>query len=179
MTLNFDSRFSIEKLKSSHARKSFTCGIDSLDDYLQKQATQDERRHISVTYILHDAECNLAAGFYTLSSMIIESQDLPHEITRKLPNYPLLPATLIGRLAIDKKYQGKKLGEILLMDALHRSYESSKAIASFAVVAEAINKEAAHFYRKYGFINFVAHEKLLYMAMKTIKDLDLTASNTH
>lgn len=171
MTLDLNSRFSIEKLKSSHVRKSFTCGIDSLDDYIQKQATQDERRHISVTYILHNTELNTIAGFYTLSSTTIESKYLSDEITRKLPNYPLIPATLIGRLAIDKSYQGKKLGEILLMDALHRSYESSKTIASFAVVVEAINKEAVRFYKKYGFIDFIAHEKLLYIAMKTVKNL--------
>lgn len=171
MEMDINSRFSIEKLKSSHAKKTFTCGIDSLDDYLQKKATQDERRNISVTYILHDTELNLVAGFYTLSSTTIESKYLPDETIRKLPNYPLIPATLIGRLAIDKNYQGKNLGELILMDALHRSYESSKNIASFAVVVEAINKEAVKFYKKYGFINFITHEKLLYMAMKSIKNL--------
>ncbi|EKD77876.1 MAG: acetyltransferase [uncultured bacterium] len=171
MIADCDSRFSIEKLQSSHIRKSFTCGITSLDTYLQKQATQDERRHVAVTYILHDAECNVVAGFYTLSSMTIESRCLSQAITKKLPNYPLIPATLIGRLAIDKEYQGKKLGEILLMDALHRFCESSKAIASFAVVVEAINKEAVRFYEKYGFIHLIAHEKLLYMAIKAIEQM--------
>lgn len=170
MTHDPNVRFSIEKLKSSHVRKSFICGIDSLDAYIQIQATQDERRHISVTYILHDTELNMVAGFYTLSSTTIESKYLSDEVIRKLPNYPLIPATLIGRLAIDKNYQGKSLGELLLMDALHRSYESSKTIASFAVVVEAINKEAVRFYKKYGFIDFIAHEKLLYLAMKTIKN---------
>src|SRR3990167_9818736 len=169
MEMDLDARFSIEKLKSSHSRRSFACGIDSLDDYIQKQATQDERRCISVTYVLHDAELNNVAGFYSLSSTTIESKYLSDEIMRKLPNYPLIPATLIGRLAIDKNYQGKHLGELVLMDALHRSYESSKNIASSAVVAEAINKAATRFYQKYGFINFAAHEKLLYIAMKSIK----------
>ncbi len=171
MTHDQNIRFSIEKLKSSHVRKSFTCGIESLDAYIQTQATQDERRHISVTYILHDAERNSVAGFYTLSSTTIESKYLSDEVKRKLPNYPLIPATLIGRLAIDKNYRGKSLGELLLMDALHRSYESSKTIASFAVVVEAINKEAVRFYKKYGFIDFIAHEKLLYLAMNTIKNI--------
>lgn len=165
------SRFSIEKLKSSHERKSFDCGIETLNAYIQRQATQDERRHISVTYILYDEQESKVAGFYTLSSTTIESKYLSDEITRKLPGYPLIPATLIGRLAIDKYTQGMGLGEIVLMDALHRSYESSKTIASFAVVVEAINKEAVKFYKKYGFINFNTHEKLLYMAMKTIKNL--------
>src|SRR3990167_9701112 len=171
MTHDQNVSFSIEKLKSSHVRKSFTCGIDSLDAYIQTQATQDERRHISVTYVLHDAELNTVAGFYTLSSTTIESKYLSDEVIRKLPNYPLIPATLIDRLAIDKNYQGKSLGELLLMDALHRSYESSKTVASFAVVVEAINKAAAQFYKKYGFIDFIAQKHLFSMAMKTIKNM--------
>ena len=149
----------------------FSCGIDSFDTYLQTQASQDERRHISVTYILHDSETNTVAGFYTLSLTTIESKYLSDEITKKLPGYPLIPATLIGRLAIDKNYQGKNLGELLLMDALHRSYESSKTVASFAVVVEAINKAAAQFYKKYGFIDFIAQKHLFSMAMKTIKNM--------
>lgn len=81
-----------------------------------------QRMHISITYILHDTELKKVARFYTLSSTTVESQYLSAEITRKLPNYPFIPATLIGRLAIDKNYQGKNLGELILMDALHRIF---------------------------------------------------------
>lgn len=173
MALDLISRFVIEKLSAKHNRKSFSCGIEALDDYIKKQATQDERRHIAVTYILHDKQENKVAGFYSLASTTIEAQHLSEEVTRKLPNYPLIPATLIGRLAIDQYAQGNQLGEILLMDGLHRSYESSKAVASFAVVVEAINKKAVSFYKKYGFIDLATDKKLLYMAMKAIKELQI------
>lgn len=171
MELDFNARFSIEKLRASHVRKDFDCGVASLNVYLQKQASQDERRSISVTYVVNDVVENKAAGFYTLSSATIESVQLTEEVVRKLPGYPLLPATLVGRLAVDKMYQKKKLGEVLLMDSLHRSYESSKSVASFAVVVEAINKQAESFYKKYGFIDLEAEKKLYYLAMKTVRKL--------
>ena len=164
------SCFSIDKLNNQHKRKLFTCGIGSLDDFFQKQATQDARRNISITYVLSDVVENRIVGFYTLSSSVIELQNLSDEIIRKLPGYPLIPAILIGRLAIDKNYQGKNFGEMLLMNALSRSYESSKIVASFAVIVEAINKQAISFYKKYGFID-LKDKKLLYMTMKTIKEI--------
>ena len=68
----------IEKLNSSHKRENFCCGIESLNHYIQKQATQDARRHLSVTYVLND-EDKIVAGFYTLSSTTIESNFLAEE----------------------------------------------------------------------------------------------------
>src|SRR3990167_3957742 len=112
MALDLNSRFVIEKLNAKHMRQSFSCGIEKLDDYIKKQATQDERRYIAVTYVLHDKQENKVAGFYSLASTTIEAQHLSDEITRKLPSYPLIPATLIGRLAIDKYAQGNQLGEL-------------------------------------------------------------------
>ena len=72
-------------------------------------------------------------GYYTLSSFGINLADLPEETAKKLPRYPLVPATLLGRLAVDKDHQGKGLGEFLLMDALHRSLDQADVIGSAAV----------------------------------------------
>lgn len=74
-----------------------------------------------MTLVLVDTECQALAGYYTLSATSIRLGDLPPEMAGKLPRYPLVPATLIDRLAIDTRCQGKGLGEFLLMDALHRS----------------------------------------------------------
>lgn len=114
----------IEQLdKKKHNRKSFFCGIPALDTYLKDRASQDLQRYIAVTYVLCDDES--IAGFYSLSSTSIDTGILPEEVVRKLPKYPHVPATLIGRLAVDQRYQGQGLGEYLLMDALHRSYQQS------------------------------------------------------
>lgn len=110
-------------------------------------------------------------GYYTLSSHSIERNALPEEVVRKLklPKYPLIPATLMGRLAVDLKYQGQRLGEILLMDGLERSYVHSSQVASFAVVVDA-KENAVEFYRRYGFLQLPLGLRM-FIPMETIKKL--------
>jgi len=164
-------KFSINRLNKSHNREKFSCGVTLLDDYVRKQAGQDTRKHLSVTYILNDEMLNKVAGYYTLSSTTIELSDLPEKLSKKLPRYPLLPATLIGRLAIDQNYQKQGLGEVLLIDALKRANEASEAVASLAVIVEAINVNALRFYKKYNFKSFLSHKSKLYLPMKVIYKL--------
>jgi len=108
----------------------------------------------------------MVAGYYTLSQTGINMVELPTEITKKLPKYPVAPATLLGRLAVDRNYQGKGLGEILLMDALHRS--SRNEIASIAMVVDAKDDNARSFYEHYQFIRFPDYPNRLFLPMTTI-----------
>ena len=158
--------FSIRKLDELHQKHAFVCDVTMLDDYIQKYAAQDSKRHVAMTYILNDELKNKMAGYYTLSSTSVELADLSDLAKKNLPRYPLLPATLLGRLAIDIDYQRQGLGEILLMDALKRTSEVSQKVASFAVIVEAIDVAAANFYQKYGFV-FLTSNKL-YLPMKLI-----------
>ena len=99
-------------------------------------------------------------------SVIIE---LPNELVRGLPRYPNLPATLIGRLAVDTRYHRKGFGEELLLDALKRCLAATSEVGSLAVVVEAENKNALQFYQSYGFIPFPGHEGKLFLLMPTIR----------
>jgi len=83
----------------------------------------------------------------------------------------LVPATLIGRLAVDLRYRGQKLGEFLLIDALRRSHEASKLVASMAVIVDSKDDQATALYRKYGFLAFLDEPRRLFLTMKTIKGL--------
>ncbi|MCC5928186.1 MAG: GNAT family N-acetyltransferase [Cyclobacteriaceae bacterium] len=110
-------------------------------------------------------------GYYTLSNCSIPLSSFPYEIQKKLPNaYSFIPATLLGRLAVDKKHQGKKIGKIFLIDALKRSFDISKEIASFAVAVDPIDEAAERFYRKFDFIKLPGSEKM-FIAMNTLKHL--------
>lgn len=164
-------QYSISILKAGLDRQAFSCGISLLDEYLKKQASQDKRKNIAVTYVLNNKLNHEIIGYYTLSSTSIQIANLPITITKKLPHYPLIPATLIGRLAIDLNYQSQGYGEILLIDALQRIYQTSLHVASFAVVVDAINKPAKDFYLKYGFKEIMPHSSKLYLPVKTLKDL--------
>jgi len=160
-----------ELLNTSHNRQDFSCGQTMLDTYLRFQANQDIKRKLSACFVLNDKENNRIRGYYTLSNNSIALDLVPDKIRRKLPkSYSSLPTTLLGRLAVDKNYQGQGLGKILLVDALKRSHIISKSIGSFAVVVDPLDDVAKSFYDKFGFILLPDSGKM-FLPMKTIDQL--------
>jgi len=139
----------VEALGSQHERAGFVCGKDPLDQYFHRQITQDARRRLASPFVMAMPDGSIG-GYYTLSSTAIRLRDLPEELARRLPRYPLVPATLIGRLAIDRRHHGQGWGSFLLLDALHRCATSE--IASFAVLVDAIDDEARAFYLHHSFL---------------------------
>jgi len=162
----------IEPLRNEHNRAAFSCGNSALDRYLREQAGQDLRRGCATPSVLvpeHGGTTIL--GYYTLSSYGIDVGELPVEVAKKLPRYPLIPATLLGRLAVDRRFQGQRIGEFLLLDALHRALAQSAGIAASAVVVDAIDASAVKFYRHFGFVPFPAIASRLFLPMKAVASL--------
>src|SRR5690606_31204305 len=142
-----------------------------LDDYLHIQANQEIKRNLGVCFVLEDVETGLIKGYYTLSNNSIPISTFPGAVAKKLPtSYGSIPTTLLGRLAIDTKFQGEGIGKLLLIDALKRSAEASKSIGSFAVVVDPLDDAAEAFYEKYGFIKLPDSGKM-FLAMKTVTGL--------
>jgi len=139
-----------------------------LNDYLRIQARQDGKRKVAAPFVMVDASQKVM-GYYTLSAYSIELGALPPDIAKKLPKYPLIPATLLGRFAISLEYQGRKLGRYLLMDALYRSWKNTVQVASAAVVAEAMDERARQFYLHHEFIPLAQEGRKLFLAMRTIE----------
>ena len=161
----------IELLSRKHNKKEFDCGKEMLDSYFQNQANQDLKRKLSACFVWEDVDTGLIQGFYTLSNNSIPLNIIPDKWRRILPvSYTSIPATLLGRLAIDKRFQGKGIGQILLMDALKRSYDISDEIDSFAVVVDPLDDEAEKYYEKFGFIKLPDRKKM-FIAMQTLKSL--------
>ncbi len=113
------------------------------------------------------------AGYYTLSAYTIRPGELSDDFVKRLPKYPLLSATLLGRLAVSEAYRGQGLGQFLLMDALVRSLRNTAEIASAGVVAEALDETARSFYLRHEFISLADQPRKLFIAMKTIERLSL------
>jgi GNAT superfamily N-acetyltransferase len=109
------------------------------------------------------------AGYYTLSSTSVQLGELPDKTVRKLPRYPLVPATLLGRLAVDRRQQGKGYGRFLLADALYRAVRSE--IASFAVIVDAKDENARRFYERESFLPFPDQPMKLFRPMADIRRL--------
>jgi GNAT superfamily N-acetyltransferase len=157
--------------KKFHIIKDFTCGVEELDYYLKEKAGQEIKKNVSAVYVLRESDNYKIIGYFTLSSYSIKLKELPLTLTKRLPKYHSLPALLLGRLAVDAVYQGKGIGEYLLIDALKRSYEFSKQIGSFAVILDVKDKKVKRFYEKYGFITFSQKPMTLYLPMTSIKKL--------
>ena len=160
----------IELLDKKHNRDDFDCGKELLTNYLKTQAGQDKKRKLSACFVLSENGTEIQ-GYYTLSNNSISLSSFPEHLQKKLPkSYNSIPTTLLGRLAIDKNYQGQGIGKILLIDALKRCYEISKEIGSFAVVVDPIDQEAKNFYTKYDFIKLPSSGKM-FIAVKTLQEL--------
>lgn len=136
-------RLSIEPLHSRHDRKGFVSGADELDRYLLQQAGQDAKRHVAAPFVLLDPVSGRVAGYYTLSAFAVKPGDLQPDIARRLPRYPLVPVTLLGRLGVATAFQGRGYGEILLLDALHRVLAHAPGVATIGVIVDARDDCAA------------------------------------
>jgi GNAT superfamily N-acetyltransferase len=163
-----DDPLRVEVLGSHHDRTRFDCGVEALDRYLKVQARQDARKNIAAPFVLVLFN-GTVAGYYTLSATAVNVGDLPQQTTRKLPRYPLIPATLLGRLAVDRRHRGKGYGRFLLADALYRAVRSE--IASFAVVVDAKDADALRFYQRESFLPFPDHPMKLFLPMANIAEL--------
>jgi predicted GNAT family N-acyltransferase len=158
-------------LNTAHKKENFNCGILLLNQYLHTQAKQDVKRKLSACFILADTN-NIVKGYYTLSSTSIKRETLPEQIIKKLPpTYYNLPATLLGRLAVDNTFKGQKIGALLLIDALKKCYESSlTSIGSMCVIVDPIDDNAIQFYKKFGFVLLPDSGKM-FIPMLTIGEL--------
>jgi len=120
-----------------------------LDRYLREQASQDIKRHIATCFVALDIAAKEVAGYYTLTATSIPVDLLSQEITKKLPRYPVVPAALLGRLAVGRRYQGRGLGSALLGDSIMRAARAELGV--FAMVVDAKDEAAQRFYEHHGF----------------------------
>lgn len=158
----------IAPLADHHDRATFECGVEPLDRYFRTQAGQDARRRVSSCFVLTDNDVS-PLGFYTLAATSIALGDLPPPLTKRLPRYPSVPATLLGRLAVDRHHRGRRLGERLLFDAFRRALQNE--IATYAFVVDDKDDAAASFYTAYDFMPLTSGGRRLFLPMAEIAGL--------
>jgi GNAT superfamily N-acetyltransferase len=162
--------FRFEPLHKQHDRAGFRCTSAPLTTYLQQIARKDAERHVAAVFVMvDDATPATIVGYYTLSAFAVDVTELPEALQKKLPRYPRLPATLLGRLARDERHPGT--GSLLLMDALARAHRKSAEIASLAVIADAKDEAALAFYQKFGFARLGSDPNRVFLPMGTIAEL--------
>ena len=162
----------IEPLGRGHDRTSFSCGEPALDSYLRRQASQDVRRRVAQVFVALGDTPGQVAGYYSLSAASFEKEELPAELAKRLPHYPV-PAAVLGRLAVDVAWRGRGIGETLLIDAARRVLRASAAMAVYALMVDAKNERARTFYRCYGFRAFASLPNRLFLPLRTFEKLGL------
>lgn len=152
-----------EALGVQHDRAGFRCGVPALDRYLAQQASQDVRRRVANCFVV--AEGAAVLGYYTLAATAVALASLPEAQARKLPRYPVVPAALIGRLAVAEVARGRGLGGVMLIDAASRVARMDAAV--YAIVVDAKDEDAASFYRHHGFIALQERPTSLFLPLAT------------
>jgi predicted GNAT family N-acyltransferase len=155
-----------------HNRAAFSCGEKSLDNYISKNARKDVSADVAVCYVAcPNDQDSVIAGYYTLNVCSVETADMSARIAKTSRNYQHIPGMLLGRLAVDQRFQGQKVGAWLLFDALEKVWQVHQQVGVKLIIVDALHERAADFYRKYGFEPFADQALHLYLPVAVMDDI--------
>lgn len=157
----------VSPISRAFNRGSFDSGVEDLNIFLCHKALRNKKQRISRTWVLHEEESQDIIGYYTLCSSSISVAELPHEIIRKLPHYPI-PCVLLARLAVGLIWQGNGMGKKLLKDAINKTIQISQIAGVFALLVDAKDDNARSFYEHYGFLRLPTEPYTLFLPMQTL-----------
>ena len=163
-----EARFTTRRL-GKEDRSQFGCSNPELDRYFHTQVSQDVKCQLSIAFIAWHNTSETIAGYYTLSAVTVPFSDLDDDWRKKLPQYPSMPAVLVGRLAVDRYFQGYGLGPMRLADAAARTLQSD--IGAHFLIVDAIGEVAGRFYRHLGFRYIPDSPERFFIPLKTLKNL--------
>lgn len=160
MSAQEGASYKTARLQPEHLAAGFRCGKHPLDDFCARHALTNDHAGICRVYVLRRSEADRQTlppvlGFYTLSMASVTADSLTPVLREKLPRYPL-PVALIGRLAVDERAQGRRLGEVILLDALRRVLDAAEVVGCMGVIVDAKDDGAERFYAKYDFETITA-----------------------
>ena len=152
-------------LNSSHDYTLFDCGNGTLNEWLKKRALKNQESGASHTFVI--SMDNRVIGYYALATGGIDRLTTPGAIARNMPQP--LPVIVLGRLAVDIKHQGHRLGVALLKDAMLRTRNLSRIVGIRAMLVHAISDEARRFYESHGFQMSPIGPMTLFLSMKHLE----------
>lgn len=154
--------YRVESLTKAHSRKSFSCGLPAVDDWLKTKALQQQDKHLSSTRVLLD-QTGTVAGYYTLATGQVGFEALPPEIAKGLPKR-LLPVAVLAWLGVCSEFRGRGLGDRLLASALRDCFEAGKTFAFVAVILDCLTDSAREFYSRFSFRPLAGHPYKLFLS---------------
>jgi GNAT superfamily N-acetyltransferase len=155
-----------EKLNPAHDLSQFRCGEPELDDWLKRRALHNEESGASRTYVVCAGQ--QVAGYYALAAGAVAHRDALGRVKRNMPDP--LPVMVIGRLAMDLKFQGRGIGTALLKDAVLRTVKAAEIAGIRAILVHAISEGAKRFYEKLGFIESPTNPMTMMITVQAAAD---------
>lgn len=156
-----------ENISENHNIESFDCGDEILNDWLKRKALKNEKSHDSRTYVI--CEENTVIGYYSISTGSVDHNKAPSSLKRNAPNP--ISVMVLGRLAIDRKWQFQGLGKALLRDAILKTVAISKIAGVKGLLVQAISEEATQFYLKNDFIHSTVEMTLILPIKDILKNI--------
>jgi len=136
--------------------------VESLDDWFKRRARPNQISGASRTYVV--AEGDKVVGYYCLASGALALNEAPAPVRRNMPDP--VPIAVLGRLAIDKSWQGRGVGVALLQDAVLRTLHASDILGLRALLVHAVSGEAKAFYEHHGFVASPTQPMTLILSLK-------------
>ncbi|WP_022900198.1 GNAT family N-acetyltransferase [Humibacter albus] len=155
-----------EPLNEHHRIEPFRSREPELNNWLHDRARRSDAANTARTYVATAAE-GLVIGYYTLSGYSAGCRRAPSRLGRNQPDP--IPGVLIGRLAVDERFEGIGLGKALLRDALTRVSAAAETVATRAVFVDALNEDAARFWKGHGFLPLRDEPLALYMRLDDVR----------
>jgi GNAT superfamily N-acetyltransferase len=154
-----------QPIAETHRVADFSCGRTELDDFLRSRALKAEGR-TARTYVV--CRGDIVVAFYAIAMGSVQRTGTPGRLRRNAPDQ--LPVTILARMGVDSTLKGQGLGRALLKDALQRILQASTIIGARAVLVHAIDDEVRPFYLKYGFVEYPADSRTLFLPIETLAD---------
>ena len=153
----------------------FSCGEQTLDNWIQLRAIKNEKAGASRTFISIEQASGEIAGYYCLSASSLARDDATSLLRKNTPDP--IPVILIGRLAVDERFKGDGLGFSLLQDAISKGIEASRVVGARAFIVHALNDSAESFYRKFGFTLVPESARVMYILIQDAEETIAAMSN--
>jgi ribosomal protein S18 acetylase RimI-like enzyme len=160
----------IQRLDASIDIGEFDCGENSLNLFLKRHALNNDRAGLGRTFVALEVGGTRTAGYFTVSTGSVNFTSIPKHVEKRLPRYPI-PTVHLGRLAVDRGFQRRGLGEILLIEAMQRAAAASDNVGVYAFDVIALNDQAKQFYLRYGFLEMMDDPMHLFIPMETARQI--------
>jgi len=168
-------RFVIESLGEQHNRAAFRCSDHHITNYFRRHALLNTQSRIANAWVVRDRDTDLVVGFYTLSTASVDFNAIPEQFSVNLPRYPV-PAALLGRMGVDRRYERQGFGRRLVIDALMRVYYQD-VMAVYGMVVDPKEGVRDFYTQNFGFVPLTDGSARLFLHLQTFMDGFLASSS--